>query len=441
MSIVFQYENTTIQNGDAFGNIAHQGVLGSNLVGTERLTPTFPTTSTGSSLGHYHYSEPTTNALQFLNVAGSGTGGHKFYTATSTTEPINTATIDINGLTIDKSTSGSPILVNLPNITISTNVAVVFATPINVPPWNIVGYGNPVRVLQNTVNMVTGVTYYLTGQSTQLGQITTNPDGTGIIDTTDLQTLPQPILAWVNGSSPPIPQIVNLNEEITITTNTNISNLTSTELTFNNINIKMNQITPTLIYSSPVIYADGHAPATSLTIRNTYGYSGWYYKNSPPNVPNKINWFFPAQTRYTTPVSALKGISISFFNGITTSNDNTLFVTIYTVPTGSGDYAPGFFHSSNTYVFNQSIQPIANTNYQGVCIIDKSLVPFNFETQIQYEQSTINNPRGVFSQSDNILAITIGTNSASLLNTVELVVNKLNLHYSDFTQSYLLIPP
>jgi hypothetical protein len=205
----------------------------------------------------------------------------------------------------------------------------------------------------------------------------------------------------------------------------------------------MNQVTPTLIYSSPIIYADGHEPATSLAIRNTYGYSGWYYQNAPPNNPptNKINWYFPAKTPTTTPVSALKGISISFFNGVTTSNDNTLFITIYTVPTGSGDYAPGFFHSSMTYVFDQTVTPVANTNYQGVCILDINDVPFNYETQIQYEESTVNNPRGTYLPTDNILAVVIGTNSTSPTNSVQLVVNKLNLHYDDFTQSYLLIPP
>jgi len=440
MSIIYQYENTTLQYSDNYGNIAHQGVLASNISGSTILSTTFPTTSTGDSLGHYHYTEPGTNALKFLNVSGTGSGGHKFYTSNSTTAPVNTATIGLDGLTIDRSTGGSPVLVNLPNITISTPVAVVFATAINQPPWNIVGLGNPIQVLQNTVNMVTGVTYYLTAFSTQLGQVTTNPDGTGIIDCTDLVSLPQPILAWENGQfTPSTIQTINLFENMTITTDLNNSVLNASSLTFNNVNVKMNQVQPTLIYSSAAIYADGQPPATSLLIRNTYGYSGWYFKNITSLL--KINWYFPPNKLNNTLVSDLKGVSISFFNGATTSNDNTLFITIYTVPTGSGDYAPGFFHSSNTYVFNQSITPTVNTNYQGVCIINKSLVPFNYETQIQYEQSTINNPRGNYQPTDKILAVVIGSNSSSATNSVEFVVNKLNLHYDDFTQSYLLVSP
>ena len=266
----------------------------------------------------------------------------------------------------------------------------------------------------------------------------------GLITVQDAGALNTQINAYsfnINGNA----RTVSINaDNMTITDAVaNNSILSSSSLTFNGRSYAQNQVVPTLIYSSPVIYADGHEPATSLAIRANYGYSGWFFKNSPPNTAptNKINWYFPPCNANITTVSDLKGISISFFNGNTTSNDNTLFLTVYTVPTGSNDYAPGFFHSANTYVFNQSITPTANTNYQGVAIIDKSFVPSNYETQIQYQPSTVNNPKGTYSQGDKILAVVIGTNSASATNSVELVVNKLNLIYSNFTQSYLLIPP
>lgn len=152
---VLKPSTSSVQFGDLLGNISHTGVLGSNINLTTPLPTTFPTTSTGDSIGHYHYTEATTNALQFLNASGTGNGGHKFYTSNSTTAPIETATFDINGMTIDKSIAGSPILINLPDLTQSTDTVVVFTSPINQPPWNIVGYGNPVQVLQNTVNMQT----------------------------------------------------------------------------------------------------------------------------------------------------------------------------------------------------------------------------------------------------------------------------------------------
>lgn len=440
MSIVLQYENTTIQYGDNDGNISHQGILGSNISLTPPLSSTFPTTSTGSSLGHYHYTESGSGALKFLNACGSGTGGHQFFTSNSSTAPFKTATIDQYGMTIDKSTGGI-VLVNLPALITANSNECVFTYPPGLDTFGIQFgvYNNPVQVLFNSGPFVTGVTYYAQAPNAQTLRFrtTTNPSDP-LLDCSSFSSGQIP-WAFVQSNTPTVTITTNMNETLTITNDTNVSILSSTGLTFNNINVKMNQVTPTLMYSSPLIYADGQAPATSMTIRNTYGYSGWYFKNIV--LGQKINWYFPPKTATTTPVSALKGISISFFNGNTTSNTNTLFITIYTVPTGSGDYFPGFFHSSNTYDFDQTITPIANTNYQGVCILDVLDVPFNYETQIQYAPSIINNPKGTYLPTDNILAIVIGTNSISPVNSIELVVSKLNLHYNDFTQSYLLVSP
>ena len=450
----------TLQLSDSAGNIAHIGVLASNTTTTPLLSD-FPTTSTGDSLGHYHYTEAGTNALKFLNVAGSGTGGHKFYTANSTTAPVNTATIGLDGLTLDYSQAGGATLVNLPSIISGQVGQVVFNYPPGLDTFGIQFgvYNNPVQVLFNSGPFVVGTTYYAQASNAQTLIIRATPNPSDPVLDCSSFTFGQVPFAYVSGSTPTVSQIINMFDtlsittdndnselsatDLTLTTQNNQSILSATSLTFNSVNVKMNQVQPTLIYSSPLIYADGHEPATSLTIRNNYAYSGWYYKNAPPNTSptNKINWYFAPKTANTTPVSALKGISISFFNGANTSNDNCLFLTVYTVPTGINDYAPGFFHSANTYVFNTAINPTANTNYQGVVIIDKSQVPFNYETQIQYQPSTVNNPKGSYQQTDNILAVVIGTNSASATNAVELVVNKLNLHYADFTQSYLLIPP
>lgn len=227
----------------------------------------------------------------------------------------------------------------------------------------------------------------------------------------------------------------------TLTLNDGVNNsiLSTTNLTFNGVPYSRNMINSTLVYSSALIYADGSAPATNLLIRNTYGYNGWYFKNTIPS--SKINWYFAPQQLTVTTVADIKGLAVSFFNGATTSNDNTLFLTIYTIPTGSGDYAPGFFHSSMTYVFDQTVTPIANTNYQGVAICDLANVPSYYETQVAYEPSTVNNPKGTYLPTDKVLAIVIGSNSASAANSVEFVVAKLNIIMDGFTQSLQLVPP
>lgn len=438
MSIVYQYENTSLQFSDTFGNIGHRGILASNIYGTDLLTETFPTTTTGDSVGHYHYTEPTTNALKFLNASGSGTGGHQFWNVSNADTPVKYFEVNRNNALLNTQLRNDT---NNTNINFTTN-ELTLSSPSN--SINLNANQSTLRVRNNA----TSDSAYVQSDNLSVGNDINN---TSIrIYSTIMRMSDNNYWNTTNTSSLVINKLSSTEQSqltsqtLTLTDiSSNSSILSSTSLTFNNVNVKMNQVAPTLIYSSPAIYADGHEPATSLTIRNTYGYSGWYYKNASPNNPptNKINWYFPPSNPNITLVSDLKGISISFFNGNTTSNDDTLFITIYTRPTGSGDYAPGFFHSANTYVFDQTITPVANTNYQGVCVINKQYVPFNYETQIQYEPSTVSNPKGTYAQTDKILAVVIGTNSASATNSVELVVNKLNLHYADFTQSYLLIPP
>jgi hypothetical protein len=446
---VLKPSTSSIQFGDLLGNIAHTGTLGSNINLTTPLTSTFPTTSTGDSLGHYHYTEATTNALQFLNASGSGTGGHKFYTSNSTTAPIETATFDINGMTIDKSTAGLPILINLPDLTISTDVVVVFATPINQAPWNIVGVGNPVQVLQNTANMQTGITYYLTGLSTQLGQLTTNSDGTGIIDCTDLITLPQPILSWESGQfSPSTIQTINLLDNMTITTDTDVSVLSATDLTFNTVSLQETlttlQITKTTSsnqYISAVIYADARPPtAPTTTITQQFGYTpAWFFKNSFASGINKINWYLAGDIGMQ--VSQVLGLYMNIFNPSMTSNDNCPFIVIMT--TNDTPNPPNYYKSKRTYIFNQSITPVVNTRYcmfsnvSGTCP-----TPFHYASVLNnMELSTVAGSNvGAFAPTEVILAFSIHTNSASAINSVEFALSKFGIMTPYGTQEILFIP-
>ena len=263
-----QPENTTLQYGDMDGNIAHLGILASNTYSTSNLSSTFPTTPTGSSLGHYHYTEATTNALQFLNASGTGIGGHEFWNSSDTTAPVKYFDVNKDRAIIDsqyevnKSTT-SVNLIPLPNVTISTENIVVLATPINVPPFNIVGYGNPVQVNSNCTNLTTGITYYATGFTPQSMNICLNSDGTGVIDTADLSSQPQPILSWVSGTTSTTISSV-LDDTLTLINDTNTAILTSTDLIFNGSSVpssistlQIKQTNAVQVYSSPAIYADG----------------------------------------------------------------------------------------------------------------------------------------------------------------------------------------
>ena len=126
-----------------------------------------------------------------LKTSGTGIGGHKFYNSNTTDPPVLYLTIHKDEVltdtqyVVDKSTSLTT-LIPLPNITVSGSAFVITATPVNVPPYNIVGVGNPVQVNSNCANLSTGVTYYASGLSPQSMAICLNADGTGVIDSVTL---------------------------------------------------------------------------------------------------------------------------------------------------------------------------------------------------------------------------------------------------------------
>ena len=222
-----------------------------------------------------------------------------------------------------------------------------------------------------------------------------------------------------------------------IATNTSNISANTASISINTASIytlAIKQTNSLQVYSSPVIYADGIPPAAVPTSSsNTYAQFGWYFKNTTAGY--KINWYMPPATGMK--VSDILGLYMRYFNCSTTSNDNSPFLTVYTVPTGSGDYAPGFFHSAMTYIINTT--PVANTNYtmfmnvSGTCPTP-STYGSNIQTMIQ---SPVNNPRGTYASTESVLAIVIGSNSISAVNSVEFIAQKLGVMTATGTQELL----
>jgi len=487
MSVVLNYENQSIQHSDIDGNIAHQGILASNLSGTTNLTSTFPTTSTGTSIGHYHYTEPITNALKFLNVSGTGEGGHKFYSANSTTAPVNTATIDVNGLTIDKSVIGTPQTINInDDITLTTGTK---STTLSTSLLRNSTIKTTLDFDNNTLNFVDTLGTTQTTMTSSNYQITNGPENVslglannrffisnstditsniylGQVQQTNLTTENQTVLDTetldVNK--------LNTNQKSSLSSSnltindltTNLSVLSATDLTFNSVslpstvstnttnisnntnditNLTIKQITSSNQFVSSAITADGRPPiAPTNTIIQTYAFSpAWYFKNSFSSGVNKINWYLGPSVGMT--VADVLGLYMNIFNGLTTSNDDTPFIVIYT----ANDSVPpvNFYKSKRTYLFNQSITPVANTRYFNFANISTSCPTPNYygSNLINMELSTVAGSQvGAFASTELILAFAINTNSASVINSVEFAINKFGIMTPFGTQEVLFIP-
>lgn len=208
-----------------------------------------------------------------------------------------------------------------------------------------------------------------------------------------------------------------------------------------NINtLQIKQTTTALQYICAVIYADAKPPiAPTSTITQQYGFSpSWYFKNSFVSN-NKINWYMGADIGMT--VAQVLGIYLNIFNPSMTSNDNCPFLTIYT--TNDTPSPPNFYKSKRTYIFNQSVTPVVNTRYfmfqnvSGTCP-----TPFHYGSVLNNMQlSTVAGSNvGAFGSTEVILVFSIGTNSASAINTVEFATNKFGIMTPYGTQEILFIP-
>jgi hypothetical protein len=389
--------STSLTLADSNGNIVYKGSHGCNTSTSTQIT-TIPS-STSTSKGHYtFYNVNDNNASVHLNLSNDKSGGHEFYHCSSTDAPKLLLTVNkVN------TASQTPLLVyNNSDQRYNTNINY---TQVAVRDYDI-----------SNVSTLSSQYLNLTNDST-INKICLN-----------------------NVASP------------TITTNDTSGNesvLTASDLTINGASVavksdinelKIKQTNLIYQFSSQAIYADGRPPAsTPSTIVNTYAINAWYFKNTTAGY--KINWYIPPDLGMT--VRDVLGLYLRFFNVSTTSNDNILFLTVYTKLQATNNYA-SWYHSSMTYVIDQTVTPTVNTNYtmfencSGTCP-----TPSHYATTlVGMQPSTVNNPRGTYANTDEILAFTIGSNSASAVNSVEFVLQKFgvmtNLGTTEFAFAALL---
>jgi hypothetical protein len=445
--------NTTLQLGTNSGSINHQGNLTSNINGTPLIGETFPTTSTGTSTCHAHYTDSDTKALKFLNSSATSVGGHEFWVSTSSSAPIKTFDVNKDRAIIDTSlrnTTNKTILDTTNNTltfydSLGTSYTIMYPSSYQITnePESIgLGFTNNNMYVLSTDSNNNVATRIYAGlfQNTDLTLGNQSLLSTTYLDINKLNTIQKSILTSENLS------ITDLSS--------NVSVLSPTDLTFNNVSLPTRVSTAesdidtltikqtNLIYqfASPAIYADARPMiATPTTVINTYAVNAWYFKNTFASN-NKINWYMPPNNGML--VSDILGLYLRFLNLSTTSNDNTMFLVVYTKLQASGNYA-SWYHSSITYTLDSSIQPTINTNYTMFMNVSGSCPNPSYyaSSLVDMQISSVSpNPRGTYDPTDEILAFSISTNSASPINSVEFVLQKFGIMTPNGTQEFQFAP-
>jgi hypothetical protein len=393
-------------------------------------SPQYPTTTT-NKVGHYVYfnaqgdaSSAFLNCSNYLGGVTGGTGGFQFHQASCVLKPTKLAHITTNGLQIPKDNRTTIYLTE--NVISSGPNYIIFAYNPSGPPTNwvrgnmyVIQVGNAGTVLQPNTNYNV---QYIDTQEVQVH--TTSDPASPLIDSSGITTT----VLFPIGTTGSI----------------NTAQLSSTDLTFNSVSItsqirdlQIKQISTINQNISAAIYADGRPPtAPTSTIINTYAYSpSWYFKNTVAGY--KINWYLAAPAGLT--VGDILGLYIDFFNGNNSNNSNTPFITVYTTPTGSGDYAPNFYHSANTYIFDGSIT--ANTRYTEFLNLSSCPTPNTYATTLRNMIPTpVNNPRGTYASTETVEFFSIGTNSIAAVNTLEIAVSKFGIMLSSGTTEINFFP-
>jgi len=454
-------------SSSGYSQLNIQGVQASNLSATPALS-TYPTNTTSTSVGHYHFLDPTTKATNHLNISASGTGGHIFSHVGASDAPSTVLVVNKRGMVLDtklQNTTNKTYLdmangeLKLSNDDFNNTITqrqLLLNDGIN----NSTGTytGEQVFLSNNITNFQTRVYAYAT-------QITDNVDELNALTptTSEISNYAKTIKSTLTKTNLSITDVLN-----------NVSVLSSTDLTFNGVSLPstvstlsgdistisgeistisgeiatINGKLPKMVVSqiqpvSPAIYADSSiAPQTSPYL-NTYGYGGWAYaKASPQASTAKINWYFPFPIVGGT-VGDLKGLYYQIFNGNITSSDNLPFFTVYTVPQGPSASPPDYrswYHSSMTYVCT-SISPINQTVQAYANIKSLSFTPqsIGMQNQLIMTESTVNNPKGDYQDNQQILFIAFGTNSASPLGSVSFSCGKVGMITENYSSEWLLL--
>ena len=173
-------------------------------------------------------------------------------------------------------------------------------------------------------------------------------------------------------------------------------------------------------------------------------YDGWYYKKvSDDSTNNKINWYIGSDV--SMKVSDLHQI---FFEMKLINVAKIPFITVYTKPTGSGDYYPPgasanyqpWYKSSRTYELRNPTGLVASSDYCCYMKLNASTpepVSYGHRNLAMSLTDVVANIRGSFAPTEDILFFSFGTDSSAGVGTVEFIAKSVCIQSSKGTSNFL----
>tara|TARA_R110002126_G_scaffold163306_3_gene311238 strand:+ start:227 stop:910 length:684 start_codon:yes stop_codon:yes gene_type:complete len=184
---------------------------------------------------------------------------------------------------------------------------------------------------------------------------------------------------------------------------------------------------------SAAIYADSLPVPTA----DPNGRPGWLYKKVAANT-DKINYYYYAQGSHPITLGELSVLNCTVTVDAWTSVNSVPFMVIYTKPTGVGD-AGAWYHSKRSYGMDASTKIMLgeSINLYAVNVTDGTgtTLPGFSNNQKRYINLSVKTDTGDALDSEEILTISIHTDSASPLGT-QILVENVGLEVADGRSTY-----
>jgi hypothetical protein len=166
------------------------------------------------------------------------------------------------------------------------------------------------------------------------------------------------------------------------------------------------------------VFANGQPGLEDAQLRD-----GWYYQNTVAG--QKINWyFFDGVNHANIALGNFSAYAVMTFD----SDASSPILSVYTMPTGSGDVIPGFAHSSLAYG-NLNATPVVGKKYLVYFGQNPTINPELPRIQLSLSVGSSN---GDMNPLERVSTAAFGSNSGAAVNNVKFMVESVGVYSPDF---------
>jgi len=213
--------------------------------------------------------------------------------------------------------------------------------------------------------------------------------------------------------------------------NTKLDTLIDKNLNYDVDNVSVNKVVEPVLYNLQILGTQMYADSINSPIVDIYGRDGWFWTNLDTSGGSNAYWYSNTIVPQNQMTKAQMDC-VFVILALDRVNPNIVlpFVPMYSLPTGSGDIAPGFAHSSWTYTIDTTTSRL-NAGEVVMLVIGDSSKVANIRPELRRLQLILQGTNGDALPSEVIGLISLNTDSGTkLVNSVQYLLQNAGFYYS-----------